>query len=106
MQGSRHLPQMYDPKCMTDLVKSDRFLAAKTGWLFVLFSIVLISLLPCSAHAALTGDANVSQDQSTASITTPAFSTTSGNELLLAFIATGYLSGANTTVTGVSGAGL
>jgi Domain of unknown function (DUF4082)/Bacterial Ig domain len=42
------------PKCMTYVVKSDRFLAAKTGWLFVLFSIVLISLLPCSAHAALT----------------------------------------------------
>src|SRR5215831_3637673 len=94
------------PKCMTYVVKSDRFLAAKTGWLFVLFSIVLISLLPCSAHAALTRDANVSRDQSTAAITTPAFSTTSGNELLLAFISTGYLSGANTTVTGVSGGGL
>src|SRR5215831_3705186 len=90
------------PKCMTYVVKSDRFLAAKTSWLFVLFSIVLISLLPCSAHAALTRDANVSQDQSTASITTFAFSTTSGNELLLAFISTGYLSGVYSTVTGVS----
>jgi hypothetical protein len=51
-------------------------------------------------------DATISQDQSTAPITTPAFSTTSGNELLLAFVATDYLSGANTTVTGVSGGGL
>ena len=39
-------------------------------------------------------------------VTTSAFSTSVGNELLLAFVATDYLSGANTTVTGVSGAGL
>jgi len=51
-------------------------------------------------------DATISRDQSTAPITTPAFSTTSGNELLLAFVATDYISGANTTVTGVSGGGL
>jgi Domain of unknown function (DUF4082)/Bacterial Ig domain len=51
-------------------------------------------------------DATVSRDQSGATITTPAFSTTSGNELLLAFVATDYLSGTNTTVTGVSGGGL
>jgi hypothetical protein len=51
-------------------------------------------------------DATISLDQSTAPITTPAFSTTSGNELLLAFVATDYKSGANTTVTGVSGGGL
>jgi hypothetical protein len=75
MQGSGHYP-----KCMTYLVKSDRFLPAKTRWLFVLLSTVLIPLLPASAHAALTLDANVSRHQSTATITTP--------------------------VTGVSGAGL
>jgi hypothetical protein len=51
-------------------------------------------------------DATISRDQSTAPITTPAFSTTSGNELLLAFVATDYISGANTTVTGVAGGGL
>jgi Domain of unknown function (DUF1929)/Bacterial Ig domain/Glyoxal oxidase N-terminus/Kelch motif len=101
MQGSP-----FYPKSMTYVVKSNRFLAAKTRWLFVLLSIVLIPLLPDSAHAALTRDANVSRDQSTATITTPAFSTTSGNELLLAFISTDYLSGPNTTVTGVSGGGL
>jgi len=53
-------------------------------------------------------DATVSKDITTASTTaaSPAFSTTSGSELLLAFIATDYLSGANTTVTGVTGGGL
>jgi Domain of unknown function (DUF1929)/Bacterial Ig domain/Glyoxal oxidase N-terminus/Kelch motif len=39
-------------------------------------------------------------------VATPAFSTNAGNELLLAFIAGDYLSGTNTTVTGVTGAGL
>jgi Domain of unknown function (DUF4082) len=53
-------------------------------------------------------DAKASRDQGTANATvmTGAFSTTSGNELLLAFVATDYLSGANTTVTQVTGAGL
>jgi hypothetical protein len=36
----------------------------------------------------------------------PSFSTQNGNELLLAFVATHYISGGNTTVTSVSGAGL
>ena len=39
-------------------------------------------------------------------VSTAAFSTNFGNELLLAFIAGDYLSGTNTTVTGVTGAGL
>lgn len=39
-------------------------------------------------------------------VTTPAFSTNAGNELLLAFVAGDYISGANTTVSSVSGAGL
>lgn len=58
--------------------------------------------------AALAIDANISKDGTSASTTiaTPAFSTKSGNELLLAFIATDYLGGANTTVSGVSGGGL
>jgi hypothetical protein len=53
-------------------------------------------------------DANVSADQpnNVNTVTTSAFSTGVGNELLLAFIATDYLGGANVTVTGVSGAGL
>jgi hypothetical protein len=53
-------------------------------------------------------DVNISKDNTTAgtTITTPAFSTASGNELLLAFIATDFVKGANTTVTSVSGGGL
>ncbi len=50
----------------------------------------------------------VSTDGSAASstITSPNLSTSFGNELLLAFISTDYLSGTNTSVTGVTGAGL
>jgi hypothetical protein len=53
-------------------------------------------------------DATISGDRSTAgtAVTTPAFSTGASNELLLAFVAGDYQSGPNTTVTGVSGAGL
>lgn len=53
-------------------------------------------------------DAQVSTDQSPAGSTvkSPVFSTVSGSELVLAFVATDYESGANTTVTGVSGGGL
>ena len=52
-------------------------------------------------------DALVWTDQPINQTTTvsPAFSTIAGNELLLAFISADYLGGANTTVTGVSGAG-
>src|SRR5262249_37017440 len=53
-------------------------------------------------------DANTSMDRTSASTTvsTPAFSTNTGNELLLAFVATDYSSGANTTVKSIAGAGL
>jgi hypothetical protein len=65
-------------------------------------------LFAVSACGAVAIDVNTSTDRATASTTvaTPTFSTAAGNELLLAFIATDYLSGANTTVTSVSGAGL
>lgn len=61
-----------------------------------------------SGSTGLAIDVNVSKDGSVASTTiaTPAFSTKSGNELLLAFIATDYLGGANTTVSSVAGGGL
>lgn len=58
------------------------------------------------ASAGISLDVSVSADQSTAAISTVPFSTASGSELLLAFIATDYVSGSNTTVTGVSGGGL
>lgn len=60
-----------------------------------------------SATGALAIDVAVSKDGTKATtIASPAFSTTTGNELLLAFITTDYLGGANTTVTGVTGGGL
>jgi len=66
---------------------------------------VTVSNPPPSAPAV---DALVWADQATAqpTIISPAFSTTAPSELLLAFIATDYLSGTNTTVTSVTGAGL
>lgn len=73
-----------------------------------LLKLTPLFLLCGYAYGAVTIDATTSTDQATTSstVTTPAFSTTAGGELLLAFVATDYLSGANTTVTSVSGAGL
>jgi hypothetical protein len=53
-------------------------------------------------------DVQVYGDQSTAksTVSTASFSTTSRNELLLAFVATDYTSGSNTTVNSVTGGGL
>src|SRR3984893_10122860 len=57
--------------------------------------------------ATLAVDVNISVlDAKATTVVSPAFSTNSANELLLAFIATDYLSGANTTVTGLTGSGL
>jgi hypothetical protein len=60
-----------------------------------------------STTSPLAIDVNVSKDNGTAvsSITSPAFSTSSANELLLALVATDSLS-STMTVTGVTGAGL
>src|SRR5579863_804470 len=70
--------------------------------------ITLCTAFAGPARGAIVIDANVSANQSPAkaTVTSLTFSTTSGNELLLAFVATDYLSGANTSVTGVTGAGL
>jgi hypothetical protein len=61
-----------------------------------------------SGSTGLAIDANVSFDGTTAktTISSPAFSTKAGNELIVAFITTDYLSGANTTVSSVAGGGL
>ena len=62
-----------------------------------------------TAPTGLAIDVNVSTDQPSTTVTTvtsPTFSTTTGNELLLAFVAGDYLTGANTTVTSMTGAGL
>ena len=60
------------------------------------------------ASGAITRDVTVSQDGASASttITSPVFTTSAANEQLLAFISTDYLSGSNTTVKSVTGAGL
>ena len=69
-----------------------------------------LSFLPSSAVQAPAPaiDAKAFGDQASPSSTlmTAAFSTSSANQLLLAYVATDYLSGANTTVTNVTGAGL
>jgi hypothetical protein len=60
-----------------------------------------------NAGTGLAIDAKVFKDGTKATtIASPAFSTTSGNELLLAFVTTDYLSGANTTVTKIVSTGL
>ena len=72
------------------------------------FFAVLFSLLAAPGWAAVTFDKIVSNSTTVNSVaaSSPVFSTGSGNEVLLAFIATDYLSGPNTTVTNVNGAGL
>jgi Domain of unknown function (DUF1929)/Bacterial Ig domain/Kelch motif len=87
-------------------INPDRIFARKLNALLLWMGFALISLFGSSAFGTLTRDATVSVKQSTSAISTAPFSTTSGNELLLAFISTDYLSGPNTTVTGVSGGGL
>ncbi len=71
-------------------------------------AMAFLLLFTRTASAAIGIDVTASTDRSTKSTTiaSPAFSTTSGNELLLAFISADYSSGTNTTVTGVSGASL
>jgi len=68
----------------------------------------LLMLATGSAFGSITSDVNVSQDGASASTTivSPVFTTSSGNEQLLAFIATDYLSGTNTIVKSVTGGGL
>ena len=68
-----------------------------------------LAFLPAANQPpAPTIDAKAFGDQGSpsASVMTSGFSTTSPNELLLAYVATDYLSGANTTVTNLTGAGL
>src|SRR6202790_382494 len=71
-----------------------------------------VAFLPSSVQPApasvLAIDTKAFGDQGSSSATTstPPFSTSAANELLLAYIATDYSSGANTSVTSVTGAGL
>ena len=74
-------------------------------WVDVAFRPSSVQPAPASALAIDTkafGD----QGSSSATASTAPFSTSAANELLLAYIATDYSSGANTSVTNVTGAGL
>ena len=75
---------------------------------YVLLLLCFTLLTSGIATASIARDVTVSQDGSSASATiaSPVFTTAAGNEELLAFIATDYLGGANTTVKSVSGGGL
>src|ERR1700733_3239933 len=78
----------------------------------VLWACAVLFCLVCSfarpAAAQIAPDVTVAKDSSSASTTiaSPAFSTVRANELVLAFVATDYLSGTNTTVKSIAGGGL
>jgi len=61
---------------------------------------------PVAGAPAIDALVSVDQPNNQGTVTSPVFSTTTGNQLLLAFVATDYLGGTNTTVTGVTGGGL
>jgi hypothetical protein len=71
-------------------------------------NVTAVNFTAVSGSTGLAIDVNSSADGTTAktTISTTAFSTKSANELIVAFVATDYLSGANTTVTSVTGGGL
>ena len=73
-----------------------------------IFALIFNFMISQPLLAAIGIDANLSVDQGNANttITSPAFSTNSTNELLLVFISTDYSGGANTTVTSLTGGGL
>ena len=84
-------------------------IAIADGWRLRHRLISLALLVACSsAWGSITIDAHVSKNATSASntISTPAFSTRSGGQLLLAYVATDWRSGANTIVTSVTGGGL
>ena len=70
--------------------------------------LLVIGSMCSAAGAAITVDATTSIDRSPASktVTSTAFSTHAAPTLLLAFVSADYLSGSNTSVTGISGGGL
>jgi len=76
--------------------------------IFAWCSAIFLVLACRQASAAITRDVAISLDQNTAasSVTSPAFTTKSGQELLLAFVSADELTTPNTTVQSVTGAGL
>jgi hypothetical protein len=80
----------------------------KNRFLCLPLTALLLCLFSPALQAAVSIDAQVSKDQGTANTTvaSPAFSTVSGNELLLAFISSDGVSSPNTTVVSVTTSGL
>ena len=72
----------------------------------LLFCLVFSFARPAAAQ--ITPDVTVAKDSSSASTTiaSPVYSTARANELVLAFVATDYLSGTNTTVKSIAGGSL
>ena len=94
-----------------DVTTSTSFSCSNTGKILLRIVLSLLAAIPVWGAVttdAVTIDATTWTDAPAASstVTTPAFSTVSGNELVLAFVSADYLSGTNTTVTAVSGGGL
>ena len=83
----------------------------KTIAIFVRAALAIASasmLLGGRAQGAIAVDATASGNQGTAktTVSTSSFSTTAGNELLLAFVSADQVSSASTTVTKIAGGGL
>ena len=91
---------------MKHATRPDLISTRNASSLSLFLGFALVFLFGICAPAAVTRDVTVSVDQSSSTISSAQFSTVSANELLLAFVSTDYLSGTNTTVTGVSGGGL
>jgi len=87
-------------------VSPTRLLGIRRLIIAAMIAVTLSISSPVSAAIGI--DANVSVDKNSASTTvaTPAFSTALGNELLLAFVTGDYVSGINTQVSSITGAGL
>ena len=77
-------------------------------WTSAILLCLLFASVARPAVAQIAADVTVAKDSSSSSTTiaTPAFSTAGANELVLAFVATDYLSGTNTTVKSIAGGSL
>ena len=101
--GNNLVPASYSVSATTATLTPSSALAGSTTYRATLTTGVTFAAKP-----AIAIDAKVFADRGTASttVTPSAFSTTAGNELLLAFVSTDWTSGSNTTVSGVTGGGL
>src|SRR3984957_1968333 len=102
-------PRNYGPNDHTILTgKKMRSLTTRGCPRAALVILAVTVMVTVTAWAAIGVDVTTSKNPTTASktISTSAFSTSTGNELLLAFVSTDSTTTPNTTVTQVAGAGL